>query len=214
MIFEEIRKVASLLWENGHKGRVHFDHPSYDYTEDIPHIVLNGRRIKVDEVLLNRRGDTLSVSDGDVTYVIRIPNEPSLREETESFLLESGIDTLVRDIYYETGVSWETGDFESDFMLNGNTKKSLRMQKTEAFCQAALDLYADRAGLTLFDQECDLAADEEESDHPLFSIMTDTSGTAKRYYCDGVQVTPLFMGDIYDDLIVGMVKEMMPCEYE
>ena len=47
---EQIKKLASLLGEKV----MYFDHKSYDFAEDIPHLILDGKRENIESVWIDK----------------------------------------------------------------------------------------------------------------------------------------------------------------
>lgn len=81
---------------------------------------------------------------------------------------------------------------------NGNAKLA---KKIEAAAQAIWNLYADKANQEVYDQFC-----EDDEEEVLFTIQLHY-GVAKRKYVNKWE--PLFRGDIYDLLIVGLADELI-----
>ena len=113
-IRKELEKIAELLWSNGCNGIIHFDHKSYDDETLIPHIDIDGERVLVDTFIINRDGSQFTIISGDDSYTLDMDSIPS--EWDDDYFIEIGLDTLLRDVYYETSESWEIGDYELDFM--------------------------------------------------------------------------------------------------
>ena len=91
-----------------------------------------------------------------------------------------------------------------------NGASAEKKHSIEKLVAAVWAVVAGRAGFIMFDQECDLAEGEDESEYELFQIRVDDFGNAKRYYVDGSnRVEELFLDDIYDDLIVGNAAELL-----
>lgn len=105
-IREEIKKVGQLL--NG--KLMAFDHNSYDLKEDIPHLFLEGKRQDINYVEIYDDGRMMNVYTNDGVYGL------GLYEMIDKELEEMGMDTLLRDIYYNHSRSWEIGDYEDDFL--------------------------------------------------------------------------------------------------
>lgn len=118
---EQIKKLANLL--NG--KTIHFDWKSYDFEEDIPHLILNGERVNIVSVWIDKKGQKMTITTKD-TEIGRGFNEDIENgvtfETIDKELEEIGMDELLRDIYYEHPRSWEIGDYENDFLaLEENT---------------------------------------------------------------------------------------------
>lgn len=115
-LFKITKKLADFL-----KGRtIYFDHKSYDFAEDIPHIFDGDKRHNVHRVRFNENGEFFEIITD--SYACRVDlcdvSEDDFNEEGNAM----GLDELLHDIYYETEESWEIGDFEDDFLtLEENT---------------------------------------------------------------------------------------------
>lgn len=112
-IRKELDKIAELLWDNGNNGVVCFDHNSYDNETDIPHIDVDGERVCVETFLINKDGSQFTICAGIDTYTIDMNDIPS--EWDDDYFIEIGLDVLLRDVYYETIVSGDIGDYDLDF---------------------------------------------------------------------------------------------------
>jgi hypothetical protein len=112
-IREEIKKVGQLL-----DGKLMtFDHSSYDLKEDIPHLFLEGKRQDVNSVEIYDDGRMMNVYTDDGVYGLGFYEEDEVTfEMIDKELEEMGMDTLLRDIYYNHSRSWEIGDYEDDFL--------------------------------------------------------------------------------------------------
>lgn len=113
-IRKELEKIAKLLWSNGREGKIHFDHKSYDDETLIPHIDIDGERVWVETFLIHRDGSQFTLCSGVDTYTLDMDAIPS--EWDDDYFIEIGLDTLLRDVYYETSESYEIGDYELDFL--------------------------------------------------------------------------------------------------
>ena len=110
---EQIKKLASLLEEKV----LYFDHNSYDFAEDIPHLVLDGERVNVESVWIDKKGLTMNVTTADCEICLGFyEDEENTFETIDKELEECGMDEFLRDIYYEHPRSWEIGDYEDDFL--------------------------------------------------------------------------------------------------
>lgn len=77
-------------------------------------------------------------------------------------------------------------------------------KKIKSLAQRVWDLYADKCGQVLFDQ------DSDEDDEELYEIrFNPETGHADRFNLQTNQFEMLFNDDIYDDLIVGMAEEII-----
>jgi hypothetical protein len=118
---EQIKKLASLLEEKV----MYFDHKSYDFEEDIPHLILDGERVNIDSVWIDKKGLSMTITTKDTEiglgFYEDIENGDTF-ETIDKELEECGMDEFLRDIYYEHPRSWEIGDYEDDFLtLEENT---------------------------------------------------------------------------------------------
>ena len=114
-IRKELESIARLLWVGGYDGTIYFDHKSYDDETLIPHIDIDGVRVLVSEFTINRDGSQFSIIDtDDNSYILDMDAIPE--EWDDDYFIEIGLDTLLRDVYYETDESCEIGDYEIDFL--------------------------------------------------------------------------------------------------
>ena len=101
-----------------------FDHKSYDDTNDIPHLMVDGIRFNVETAKFNEYGKFLEVTGSTnmnpcslagmgITFV---EDENLTAEMIEEECKEMGMYELFSDIYYETNESNDIGDFEIDFL--------------------------------------------------------------------------------------------------
>ena len=111
---KELESIARLLWVGGYDGTIYFDHKSYDDETLIPHIDIDGERVLVDTFIINRDGSQFTIISGRDSYILDMDAIPS--EWDDDYFIEIGLDTLLRDVYYETSESWEIGDYELDFL--------------------------------------------------------------------------------------------------
>lgn len=114
-IRKRLEEIATLLWRNGYKGRVCFDHKSYDDENDIPRIKIGGQIIKVAEFAIERDGDIISIVDDEGDFYSLWVSGAS-DEWNDSYYESIGLFDLIRDVYYETTESCEIGDYELDFI--------------------------------------------------------------------------------------------------
>jgi len=110
---EQIKKLASLL-----EGKVmYFDHKSYDFAEDIPHLTLDGKRENIESVVITKDGTFMQITTADSEIGLGFTeDEENTFETIDKELEECGMDEFLRDIYYNHPRSWEIGDYEDDFL--------------------------------------------------------------------------------------------------
>ena len=130
---EQIKKLASLLEEKV----MYFDHKSYDFAEDIPHLTIDGERLNIDSVWIDKKGLTMTVTTEDtesgLCFYEDIENGDTF-ETIDKELEECGMDEFLRDIYYEHPRSWEIGDYEDDFLTwdeNTSTEETEEEEEEE-----------------------------------------------------------------------------------
>ena len=112
---EQIKKLASLLEEKV----MYFDHKSYDFEEDIPHLILDGERVNVESVWIDKKGLSMTITTKDTEFGLGFYEDIENGDTFETIdkeLEECGMDEFLRDIYYEHPRSWEIGDYEDDFL--------------------------------------------------------------------------------------------------
>lgn len=85
-------------------------------------------------------------------------------------------------------------------------------RKIEKMVQSVWNLYADKAGVTVFSNYAD------DDDTELFEIVINEGVAVRKYVRDEAcvhagDIIPLFMGDVYDLSIVGMAQEAVE-DYE
>ena len=96
---------------------MYFDHKSYDFAEDIPHLILDGERVNVESVWIDKKGLTMTITTNDTEFGLGFyEDEENTFETIDKELEECGMDEFLRDIYYEHPRSWEIGDYEDDFL--------------------------------------------------------------------------------------------------
>ncbi len=124
---EQIKKLASLLEEKV----MYFDHKSYDFAEDIPHLILDGERVNIDSVWIDKKGLSMTITTKDTEiglgFYEDIENGDTF-ETIDKELEECGMDEFLRDIYYEHPRSWEIGDYEDDFLT---LEENISTEETE-----------------------------------------------------------------------------------
>jgi hypothetical protein len=132
---EQIKKLASLLEEKV----MYFDHKSYAFEEDIPHLIIDGERVNIESVWIDKKGLKMTVTTDDNTeinfgFYEDIENGDTF-ETIDKELEECGMDEFLRDIYYEHPRSWEIGDYEDDFLtLEENTStEETEEEKTQTY---------------------------------------------------------------------------------
>lgn len=112
---EQIKKLASLLEEKV----MYFDHKSYDFEEDIPHLFLDGERVNIDSVWIDKKGLSMTIRTKDTEIGLGFNEDIENGDTFETIdkeLEECGMDEFLRDIYYEHPRSWDIGDYEDDFL--------------------------------------------------------------------------------------------------
>ena len=129
---EQIKKLASLLEEKV----LYFDHKSYDFAEDIPHLIIEGERVNVESVWIDKKGLTMTITTNDTEFGLGFyEDEENTFETIDKELEECGMDEFLRDIYYEHPRSWEIGDYEDDFLTwdeNTSTEET-EEEKTQTY---------------------------------------------------------------------------------
>lgn len=116
---EQIKKLALLLEEKV----MYFDHKSYDFAEDIPHLTLEGKRENIESVFITKDGTFMQVTTADAEIGLGFTEDKENTFETiDKELEECGMEGFLMDIYYNHPRSWEIGDYEDDFLTwDGNT---------------------------------------------------------------------------------------------
>lgn len=112
---EQIKKLASLL-----EGKVmYFDHKSYDFEKDIPHLYIYDKRVNIDSVWIDKKGLQMTVTSNNTEinfgFYEDIENGDTF-ESIDKELEECGMEGFLRDIYYNHPRSWEIGDYEDEFL--------------------------------------------------------------------------------------------------
>ena len=112
-IREQIKKLAELLDENV----MYFDWRSYDFEEDIPHLIIDGVRENIESVIIKKDGTFMEVltKEGVIGLGFTEDEEDTL-ESIDKELEECGMEEFLRDIYYNHPRSWEIGDYDMDFL--------------------------------------------------------------------------------------------------
>lgn len=126
---EQIKKLALLLEEKV----MYFDHKSYDFAEDIPHLTLEGKRENIESVFITKDGTFMQVTTADAEIGLGFTeDEENTFETIDKELEECGMEGFLRDIYYNHPRSWEIGDYEDDFLTwDGNTSTEETEEKEE-----------------------------------------------------------------------------------
>lgn len=115
-IHDYLKKIGELLYSNEeYNGRVYFDHKSYDDNNDIPSIIIDDKKVLVEEFHINEDCDFISIyDDNNNLYMLDMNAIPS--EWNDDYFEEIGLFNLLQDVYYETSMSYEIGDYELDFI--------------------------------------------------------------------------------------------------
>ena len=127
---EQIKKLASLLEEKV----MYFDHKSYDFAEDIPHLILDGERVNIDSVWIDKKGLSMTITTKDTEIGLGFNEDIENGDTFETIdkeLEECGMDEFLRDIYYEHPRSWEIGDYEDDFLTWEENTSTEETEKEE-----------------------------------------------------------------------------------
>lgn len=118
---EQIKKLASLLEEKV----MYFDHNSYDFEEDVPHLIIDGKRVNIDSVWIDKTGLSMTIISNATEYGLGFYEDIENGDTFETIdkeLEECGMEGFLRDIYYNHPRSWDIGDYEDDFLTwDGNT---------------------------------------------------------------------------------------------
>lgn len=111
---DEIKKVCELL--NGET--MVFDHSTYEFEEDIPHLIIDGVRENIDSVSIYEDGTmmTITTEKGEEIGLGFYEEDGVTFEVIDKEIEEMGMDTFLRDIYYNHPRSYEIGDYEEDFL--------------------------------------------------------------------------------------------------
>lgn len=130
-IKEQAKKLAELLYKEGN-GNVEFDWKSYDYKEDIPHLLIGNVRRMVSGFFITADGSEITVSyliDEENVYsdysfytdfALDVDHEFADNEKHYEVVLESmDVCGLLNDAYYETQYSWDSGEDFDLFLKNG-----------------------------------------------------------------------------------------------
>lgn len=122
-------RIAELLWKDGGRGDIAFDPRSYDNPDDMPHLVIYGKRHDIVSLNISKDGgrvtattydrDTNTYRDYTFCTDFACDTDRELADNVddhEAVLEKMGVRDLLCDAYYETEESWEIGDFETDFL--------------------------------------------------------------------------------------------------
>ncbi|MBP3629971.1 MAG: hypothetical protein J6J23_00580 [Clostridia bacterium] len=149
---EQIKKLASLLEGKG----MYFDHKSYDFAEDIPHLILEGKRENIEFVVISEDGTFMVITTADYEIGLSFTeDEENTFETIDKELEECGMDEFLKAIYYNHPRSGEIGDYEDDFLnLGENTStEETKEVKTQTY----------RVGITFIEHGyIDVSADSIE----------------------------------------------------
>lgn len=115
-IHDYLKKIGELLYSNKeYNGRVYFDHKSYDDTNDIPCIIIDDKKVLVEEFYISEDCNIISIFDNECfSYTLDMTNLP--KGWNDDVFEEIGLFNLLQDVYYETSMSYEIGDYELDFI--------------------------------------------------------------------------------------------------
>lgn len=113
-INKHLQSISGLLWANDYDGVVHFDHKSYDFSEDIPHLLIDGKRVLIDKFFISKGGDFIGIWSGNDYYTLDMNYLPE--DWNDTTFEDMGLFDLLQDVFYETEMSWEIGDYELNFM--------------------------------------------------------------------------------------------------
>lgn len=115
-IHDYLKKIGELLYSNEeYNGMVYFDHKSYDNDNDIPSIIIDDKKVLVEEFYISEDCDFISIyDDNNNLYMLDMNAIPS--EWNDDYFEEIGLFNLLQDVYYETSMSYEIGDYELDFI--------------------------------------------------------------------------------------------------
>lgn len=114
-IKKQSKKLAELLHSSkDYNGSVYFDHDSYNDPSDIPNLIIDGEIISVDEFHIDESGNKIEIYNGDDKYSMDFRNIPE--EWDDMYFDEINMFNLFMNVYYETSMSYEIGDYEMDFL--------------------------------------------------------------------------------------------------
>lgn len=96
---------------------MYFDWKSYDFEEDIPHLIIDGKRENIEAVFIDKNGAFIEVMTEDEEIGLDFTeDEENTFESIDKELEKSGMDEFLRDIYYNHPRSVEIGDYEDDYL--------------------------------------------------------------------------------------------------
>lgn len=112
-IIEVTKKMASLLYhiEMG-MGIVYFEPSTYDDVNDMPKVKISGDEVVVHEFRVSRDGCEIAVRSDMNWYCLTLLG----CLYTDEGLLAMGLLDLLREVYYNTPLAEEYGDFDDDFI--------------------------------------------------------------------------------------------------
>lgn len=99
----QIQLLAELL--NGEE--MVFYGYNYEFEEDIPHLIINGKLEIVESVFIQK---------SSLEMIIQIGNEKEVLDFENSSIPTDSMDQFLRDIYYAHSHSWKIGDYELNFL--------------------------------------------------------------------------------------------------
>lgn len=114
-IKKRLKEIAELLWANGYKGTICFDHKSYDDEDDIPRLRFGRKTFLVVMFNINSEGDRILIIDNNGKTCPMMTSDWS-DDWSDSYCESIGLFALLREVYYETKESWEIGDYELNFI--------------------------------------------------------------------------------------------------
>ena len=80
---------------------------NYEFEEDIPHLIISGKREIVKSV---------SIQNSSLEMVVQIGNKKEVLDFESSNITTDSMDQFLRDVYYAHSHSWEIGDYEINFL--------------------------------------------------------------------------------------------------
>lgn len=114
-IRKRLEEIANLLYAQDYDGEIYFGHKSYDDENDIPHLIIDDKRVNVEDFIISRDATKLViVDDKRFVHTLDMTNLPE--DWNDVTFEEMGMFNLLQDVYYETNASWEIGDYELDFI--------------------------------------------------------------------------------------------------
>lgn len=107
MISNNYKYQIQLLAEVLNGEEMVFYGYNYEFEEDIPHLIINGKREIVESV---------SIQNGSLEMVIQIGNKKEVLDFESANITTDSMDQFLRDVYYAHSRSWEIGDYEINFL--------------------------------------------------------------------------------------------------